>query len=276
MLFGSRLIGPSAMWMAACFILVSCADGGDPPVSPVGPSSDAQINGDAAVPDARLSDSAIPDSALPCDGMMCSSLSGPCGTGICDEVTDTCVFQMFENGTACTDEDPCTLGDACMEGMCVSSGAVDCSSLDDACVTGTCDPATGMCQETPVEDGTMCDDADACTEMDQCAGGDCAGAALDCSVMTDMCNVGACDAMSGMCGATPVMDGVGCDDSNPDTMDDQCRAGVCRGTGDCRWLLVSEGTQLAHAAIGTLLTTRCILVQLAVGTSNGQHLLLVL
>ena len=102
----------------------------------------------------------------------------------------------------------------------LSPDAGGCAS-DEACVAalGTlppcrvarCDPVTGGCVEAAADDGTSCDDADACTGPDLCAAGVCGGAALVCDD-GDPCNgAEACTPEVG-CepGAAPE-----CDDGDP-------------------------------------------------------------
>jgi MYXO-CTERM domain-containing protein len=52
---------------------------------------------------------------------------------------------------------------------------VDCSHLDDQCNEGTYDLSAAACVATPVNEGSSCDDALACTEKDLCGAGTCAG-----------------------------------------------------------------------------------------------------
>ncbi|MEZ6082960.1 MAG: FG-GAP repeat protein [Phycisphaerae bacterium] len=46
---------------------------------------------------------------------------------------------------ACDDEDNCTTGDACANGVCLGT-PVDCSSLDLGCLKSECSPETGVCE----------------------------------------------------------------------------------------------------------------------------------
>lgn len=48
----------------------------------------------------------------------CSHLNDQCNAGVCDEETDACLSQPFDDGTACNDGDGCTTGDACLSGTC--------------------------------------------------------------------------------------------------------------------------------------------------------------
>ncbi|HJL20492.1 MAG TPA: hypothetical protein RMH99_32795 [Sandaracinaceae bacterium LLY-WYZ-13_1] len=159
----------------------------------------------------------------------CSAMDTPCAAGVCDPETGACEAMVMPDGTACEDGDLCTEGDECTSGTCVTGAPVDCSAASGGCNLGTCDPATGACTMMPVADGTTCDDGDPCTAGDACASGACDGAAVDCSALTDACNVGVCDA-TGDCVAMPVADGTTCDDANDCTTGDACSAGTCAGT----------------------------------------------
>lgn len=142
-----------------------------------------------------------------------------------DGCSDAC---DVEDGYTCTGEPSvCTTGDD-------PCAAVDCSDLDDTCVVGVCNPDTGACEAQPADDGTTCDDGDACTADDVCNAGVCGGAALDCSDLDDGCNVGVCDAETGACTVQTADDGTTCDDGDACTSDDVCTAGVCGGAApDC-------------------------------------------
>jgi hypothetical protein len=126
----------------------------------------------------------------------------------------------------------CTSSDVCTTGVCGGT-AIDCSAMDGNCLVGTCVEADGSCMAATAPDDTRCDDADACTTIDICTGGACDGAAVDCSAMTDMCNVGMCSAADGTCGTTPLADDTMCDDMDASTTGDVCTAGVCAGTVPC-------------------------------------------
>lgn len=159
----------------------------------------------------------------------CSALTNGCNVGTCDAATGACAAVPVVDGTTCDDGLACTTVDVCSAGTC-GGAAVDCSSLTDACNVGTCDATTGACAAVPVTNGTACDDGLACTTADVCTAGACGGAAVDCSSLTDACNVGTCDAVTGACSAVPVVDGTSCDDANSCTTGDVCGAGVCGGS----------------------------------------------
>ena len=152
----------------------------------------------------------------PCDGTDCTELS-VCGVhGVC-----VATGLPEPDGVACDDGDPCTLLDACLDGLC-DGGEEPCDD-GDPCTEDACD-ASGGCVSTAVPDGLSCDDGDPCTLADACVSGACAGALLDCDD-DDPCTDDACDASAG-CSNTPVADGTPC-------VPDLCSAlGAC-GLGVC-------------------------------------------
>ena len=97
------------------------------------------------------------------------------------------------------------------------------------CQRWTCDTKTG-CLLEPVDNGTACDDQDACTQVDQCVNGVCTGGeALSCNDMNS-CTTDTCDPASG-CTNVPA-DGAPCDDADLCTMGDTCQGGQCVGADD--------------------------------------------
>src|SRR5882672_10748669 len=98
--------------------------------------------------------------------------------GLCDSVA--CVESRCELGTKpdghrCDDADPLTGEDACVSGIC--SGVVKtCADDLGPCLKAVHDEATDECTVEPVEDGTSCDDDNACTQVDACQAGECTGA----------------------------------------------------------------------------------------------------
>ena len=72
------------------------------------------------------------------------------------------------------------------------------TSLNNACQTNACDPATGQCVLTKKPDGLACDaDNTKCTASDSCSNGKCvAGKVLDCDDKNP-CTDDSCDAVGG-------------------------------------------------------------------------------
>ncbi len=130
------------------------------------------------------------------------------------------------DGLRCDDGNPCTVDDRCGQGVCLGKPAIDCSSLDDTCVVGACDPDTVECVAVPREDGTTCSDESLCTTGDACEAGACVGAPVLCE--GDSCEVRSCDPETGACQVDDVLeDGTTCDDGDVCTGDGACDAGRC-------------------------------------------------
>ncbi|HYC53676.1 MAG TPA: hypothetical protein VEL28_01885 [Candidatus Binatia bacterium] len=182
----------------------------------------------------------------------CSGLDDACNEGVCDPGTGGCETSPHADGTPCEDGALCTLGDECQAGVCVSGPPKDCSSLDESCKTGTCNPANGECFGEAVPAGTPCNDGLACTVVDDCGScADCAGIPKDCSSAGDQCNDGVCDPDSGLCEASPVADPTGCNDGLACTENDVCTGGVCAGTPtDCSGLTNQCSTGVCNVISG--------------------------
>jgi len=133
-------------------------------------------------------------------------VAGACQPGPplnCDDGND-CTMDGCRSSTGCyhaaltgpcDDKNPCTTGDACVNGVCTPSAPVSCIDHN-ACTIDSCDRTTGACiHQTSSGD---CDDGDACT-VDECdpTNGTCLGHhPLDCDDAND-CTVDTCDPSSG-------------------------------------------------------------------------------
>ncbi len=161
----------------------------------------------------------------------------PCMTATCTD--STCVVANVADGTPCDDGDGGTVNDRCTAGACVGDTPPECTSDVDCadgnpCMSNQC--TGGMCVDTPVPDGTVCDDGNGQTTEDHCVAGECAGT-LDgdpCTIVNDCfdgdpCTDHSCD--NGVCNNYAAPNGKTCNDFNDDTTDDQCIDGVCMGTG---------------------------------------------
>ncbi len=94
----------------------------------------------------------------------------PCTTDACDKKSGDCAYAP---GTfACDDGNPCTSGDTCGGGQCTGQ-AIDAAKVCDdknVCTKDVCSPISGCVHSNA--DGP-CDDGNACTVNDICAGGVC-------------------------------------------------------------------------------------------------------
>ncbi|MBM4345525.1 MAG: putative metal-binding motif-containing protein [Deltaproteobacteria bacterium] len=137
-------------------------------------------------------------------------------------VTDGSSSAGCTPGTACDDDEPCTLDDKCSpKGVCIG-GPDDSCNDGAACTDDSCKAGYGCIHKNI---GGACDDGDACTEKDTCAKGKCSGPAIGCEDGSP-CTADLCDKIKG-CVHMPTT-GV-CDDGNSCTQGDQCDAGKCIG-----------------------------------------------
>ena len=123
-------------------------------------------------------DGQIDEGCLECEqDSDCDDLR-PCTIDFC--TNHECHQANFPLNTACTDDDPCTLGDACDDqGQCLGQHK-DCTAFDGPCNLGRCEPLSGECGPHPKDDGTACDDGKWCSEKDACAQGVCLGEVRNC------------------------------------------------------------------------------------------------
>jgi hypothetical protein len=166
----------------------------------------------------------------------CVDPQDACNEAQCDPATGQCVAAPVADGVTCDDGDACTIADHCMDGGCVGDpGAQDCQAQAGPCETGACDPVTGACVFTALEEGSACDDGDLCTPASTCVLVDdqiaCVGAPTDCSALDEVCSRGVCDPATGACVLTPIPEEEGaiCDDDDRCTEGDHCAGGACVG-----------------------------------------------
>jgi len=201
----------------------------------------------------------------------------PCTSDSCDDRSGSCSHAPLD-GPACDDGEPCTGDDLCSQGLCrgrtllcacledkdcpapenrclgafrcVShacepdpTAAVQCPASPDPCKVLRCRPADGACVPENGEEGTPCDDLNACTVEDACHEGACQGKARPSCDDGDPCTTDSCDSADGTCRHEPLT-GTACDDGDPCTEPDSCVegachggdvvAGCCHGDADCR------------------------------------------
>ena len=164
------------------------------------------------------------------DGVCCNTA---CNAGACDACSvaagatqnGTCALLT---GTACNDGNGCTQADTCNAGTCVGGSPVVCTASDSCHDAGTCNPMTGACSNPAKPDGTICNDGNACTQMDACTAGACTGANPVVCPVADACHdAGVCNPTTGACSVANKPDGTACNDGNACTQNDACLAGTC-------------------------------------------------
>jgi MYXO-CTERM domain-containing protein len=146
-------------------------------------------------------------------------------------VSTGCVNTPVADGTSCSDGDRCNGVETCQGGVCRSPGDLNCSD-GDPCTSDSCHPVNG-CVNTPLPDGTSCDDNNVCNGVDVCQGGVCVpGTGLECDD-DNPCTDDQCVPGTG-CVYNPYPLGTTCNDGNVCTINDSCVGGVCVGqTADC-------------------------------------------
>ena len=192
----------------------------------------------------------------------CPPGAGPCQNATCDPKSGDCAITNVPNGTACADDDQCTVAEQCFAGACLKQG-ITCDD-DNDCTDDACDPQQGCVFNNSLP--KICDDNDPCTPVSFCLGGSCnAGPINTCNCTTnadcpddgdkcngtrvcqggscqidpatvvtcppwpEACKVNACVAATGQCQSTPVQDGSPCSDGNQCTGGDTCALGLCVG-----------------------------------------------
>jgi MYXO-CTERM domain-containing protein len=103
-----------------------------------------------------------------CSDVICVALDQCHDAGACDPASGECDNPAKADGASCDDGDALTKNDVCTAGACAGVSLcadVTCTALDDCHEIGTCDPATGECDDPAKADGS------------DCAGGTCEGGA---------------------------------------------------------------------------------------------------
>ncbi|MSP91221.1 MAG: hypothetical protein EXR79_05400 [Myxococcales bacterium] len=149
-----------------------------------------------------------------------------CTADSCNPKSGACVAVPVE-GHACSDGDPCTLGDVCKGSTC--AGVADPCDDKNVCTTDSCDKAKG-CVLAP-DSTAVCDDGNGCTTADACKGGKCQGGAPKNCGSGGVCTTGVCNPVGGACGVAAKAEGTACDDGNKCTTGDGCATGACAGGG---------------------------------------------
>ncbi len=142
--------------------------------------------------------------------------AGACRKHTCNPSTGQCATALLPDGSACSDKNPCTLGDACDGGTCRGQGgACECATDED------CKPLQ------PVE-------YDLCQGPLVCLDGACApdpAQAVTCPAGTGPCTTEACDPATGLCATVALPDGSACQgeaDGAPCVGPGACKLGTCQ------------------------------------------------
>ncbi len=185
-----------------------------------------------------------------CDDVDCDD-ENECTNDECRPSDGTCVNDPVNDGTSCDDG-----AGSCSSGQCVPNDLcenVDCDD-ENECTVDVCNPNDGSCSNTPVDDGTSCDDGAGrcieaiCMEIDLCED-------VDCTSDNECVQDGTCNPMNGMC-----IDG----DFEPEGT--VCRVGgKCDGSGNC---VVNTCATIDLVVVSPLQTSIGNVVSLAANASD--------
>lgn len=161
----------------------------------------------------------------------CTSDGNVCTDDACDG-SGTCAHP--NNTAPCDDGLFCNVGEVCAGGSCGGGALRDCTDPStDICTIDSCDEAINSCVNTPnpAQNGTPCNDHDACTTATTCNDGLCIdGTPVNCDDSSE-CTVDSCDTETGCSNLTTVedrtcnscLDGIDNDaDEDTDANDDGC------------------------------------------------------
>lgn len=269
--------------------LTACGIASNEAIKCVDCSDEKPCTADACVA-GRCTAPAVPPGTSCDDGNICNGVSECSGTSCqagsaldCDD-GDPCTIDSCDGkegckhepdvGAACNDGDPCTTGEKCDAKAVCAGGVVNKCNDNKPCTTDAC--KEGACVNTPVEEGTTCNDGNGCTDVDSCdADGKCVGtggpacdddnpctknacAADICSnpfepattpCVFDKCTQNShCAGTSGACVAGTPID---CDDANP------CTADSCNPTQGCVNTPVTTVVECADGDACTIMD-RCV------------------
>lgn len=150
------------------------------------------------------------------------------------------------DGTPCDDGDACTAGETCQVGTCRSPTSVVTCTPGTCVASAACDPATGLCVDILMNDGSACSDGNACTASASCLAGVCVRSALvSCAPPAECRLPGTCDPATQTCEYLAGPDGTSC--LGPGT----CFAGGVCHAGGCACAEVRVTTE-ADSGAGSL------------------------
>jgi hypothetical protein len=145
----------------------------------------------------------------------------PCTSNQCAPSTG-CTYPNIPG--SCDDGNSCTSNDVCTNGVCQGVGVV--CPVNNPCQSGTCS-SDGGCTYANVNDGTSCNDGNACTVTDQCRSGVCLGTALNCND-GNLCTTDSCNSATGCVNAVDTSRT--CSTGNQCQLNEQCLSdGRCGG-----------------------------------------------
>ena len=197
-----------------CVSAIGCPHNPQPAGTPCNDGN--PCTGDPTIPSLAQDHCSDLGKCLPGGPKDCNDFNS-CTTDVCQKdaavlppAKPGCVYK--EKPGDCSDGNACTDADACVSGVCVPGGPLNC---DDGvvCTTDMCESATG-CGHT--NNTVPCNDNSVCSTADACSVGVCGGKPIDCDD-ENVCTADSCDAKlgckhtntNGNCGAFAACTGIG-------------------------------------------------------------------
>jgi M6 family metalloprotease-like protein len=159
-----------------------------------------------------------------------------CGDDTCGGTCGTCALDRLCEGGLCVAEQRCDTYSDCLAG-CDGPACHDacgivpvaCPGPNDCQEPGSCDTTLGRCVYPSFPDGTGCNDGNACTRVDICIDGTCAGEdPVQCPAALGCFGAGVCNTQDGSCRIEALPKGDPCDDGDACTANDRCNGkGLC-------------------------------------------------
>jgi hypothetical protein len=163
-----------------------------------------------------------------------------------------CFNPSFREDIQCGPDQSCPPGLTCVDGACRGGGAIDAPVID-APADAPVDAPSVACTGDPdcLTPPTPCFTAGTC----DLTAGMCVFGVVDCSSMTDGCNVGVCNGATGACEAQPSNEGLDCNGGRT------CGAYTpCGSFGD---VCDSTGTQTRECTTSTCQSGTCVAATVA-------------
>ncbi len=159
-----------------------------------------------------------------------------CGDDGCGGVCGTCDPDQVCDAGLCSEDQGCATYTTCLadcdDDDCrewCGRVPVVCPAPDDCHTEATCNTTTGICEYPVLDDGTPCDDGNACTRLDECVAGICTGSdPMLCPEAEGCFAAGTCSKKTGECTVKPLSRGTDCNDGDSCTNND-----ICDGKGTC-------------------------------------------
>jgi hypothetical protein len=156
-----------------------------------------------------------------CKDQECVGYDVPCD---CQEDTDC---GELEDGDLCNGTLSCDKSELPYKCAVVLDSVIVCekpSGFNGPCLESVCEPETGACDFSAVNDGGLCEDGDKCSVGDTCQEGICAsGVAANCND-GNLCTDDSCDLATG---CLHIDNALPCSDENVCTVGDLCTDGQC-------------------------------------------------